>query len=230
MNSCVISVWTDNARLNTQNNIYHIDYTSHQVTVFHILIYCFWSWHLVFLNIFFLRIVSATYALGIPAVVEVTEFLMREQLWFLQLPVVAKYCPSRFAARNAKKRLWKHWILGGGFNFFCYFHLYFGERWTHFDELIFFKGVGEKPPTGWFFIDCPWANLWIFRGFSDVSVFFAAPLLYVEISLKFADSFDKFVDHLRSRIPHADLLISVDCQFCWLLLGRATLEMNFSVS
>jgi len=41
-------------------------------------------------------IVSATYALGIPAVIEVTEFLIREHLWFLQLPLVAKYCPSQF--------------------------------------------------------------------------------------------------------------------------------------
>ena len=81
-------------------------YTSHQITVFHILIYCFLSCHfffLFFLQHVILRIVSATYALGIPAVIEVTEFLIREHLWFLQLPLVAKYCPSQFAARNFVK-------------------------------------------------------------------------------------------------------------------------------
>ncbi|CAL1130658.1 unnamed protein product [Cladocopium goreaui] len=39
-------------------------------------------------------IISATYALGIPAVFEVTEFLIEQQIWFLQLPFVDKYCPS----------------------------------------------------------------------------------------------------------------------------------------
>ena len=41
-----------------------------------------------------LRIICATYALGIPAVFEVTEFLVEQQIWFLQLPFVDRYCPS----------------------------------------------------------------------------------------------------------------------------------------
>ena len=80
---------------------------------------------LMFLPTQVLRIVSATYALGIPAVVEITEFLIQEQLWFLQLPFVNKYCPSDFAP---------------AFDFSAdVFHLWFflgepcwGTRWTLF--------------------------------------------------------------------------------------------------
>lgn len=44
------------------------------------------------------RIVSATFALGIPAVCEIIEFVSRKGLWFLKLPHLSMYCPSGFAA------------------------------------------------------------------------------------------------------------------------------------
>ena len=39
-------------------------------------------------------IISATYAIGVPAVVEFSEFLIRRGLWFLDRPRILAYCPS----------------------------------------------------------------------------------------------------------------------------------------
>ena len=46
----------------------------------------------------------------------------------------------------------KHTYIAGWWQlpfFFPNYHSYLGKVFTHFDLRIFFKGVGEKPPSSW---------------------------------------------------------------------------------